>query len=177
LISNKVKIDVFLGFLLMEAASSRRKKRDRSLDKTDLAMLEMLRKNARISLAEMSRKLGLSKPAVKYRLDRMVKAQIIKSFFTLVDSKVYHITVSVVFDLTVEPQMIGAVAKELVALPEVVRAYELSNSPQMHVHALFTGNEAMEQFLRLKLYRMQGIREIKTGIIMKRYKADLTVTI
>ena len=161
----------------MVAPATRRRKTEHKVDKTDLAILEMLRKDARMSLAEMSRKLGLSKPAIKYRLDRMMKEKVIRSFFTLVDSKVYNITLSVVFDLTVEPQMIGAVVEKLVALPEVVRAYELSNSPQLHIHALFTGNEAMEQFLRFKLYKMHGIREVKTGIIIRRYKADLTVTL
>jgi Lrp/AsnC family transcriptional regulator, leucine-responsive regulatory protein len=161
----------------MRVRAAKRTSRERPLDDIDRGMLEMLRKDARITLAEMSRKLGLSKPALKYRLDKMIETGVIKSFFTLVDSSVYEITLSVVFDITVEPQMIEMVAKTLVGLPEVVRAYELSNSPQLHVHALFKGNEAMEDFLRLKLYRMHGVREIKTGIIMTRHKADLTITI
>ena len=148
-----------------------------AVDPVDLKILELMRPNARISLTSMSKKLGLSKSAVKYRVDHLVELGVIKSFFTLVDSAVYGMNLSVVFDLTVEQQVIETVAKKLSSYPEVIRAYELTNSPDLHVHALFEDKEQLEHFIRNKLYAIPGIRVIKSGMIMKRYKTELTLTI
>ena len=142
-----------------------------------MKILDTLRQDGRASLASIARKLGLSKPAVKYRVDRLMEAGAIKSFFALVDSRFYGVTLSVVFDLTVDPQAIQEVASRIATYPEVVRVYELTNTPQLHVHALFTENEKMEQFMRNKLYKLPGIKDVSTGIIIRRYKTDLTLTV
>ena len=147
------------------------------VDPIDLKILDLMRANARISLTSMSKRLGLSKSAVKYRVDRLIELRIIKSFFTLVDSAVYGISLSVLFDLTVEQQVIESVAEKLSSYPEVIRVYELTNSPDLHVHALFESNDQLEHFIRNKLYSIPGIRVIKSGMIMKRYKTELTLTI
>jgi len=148
-----------------------------TIDETDRRILGLVRPDARISLTSMSKTLHISKSAVKYRLDRLVQSGAIKSFFTLVDSAVYDLRLSVVFDLTVEPQIIEEVAKKIAEYEEVIRVYELSNSPELHVHGLFKDNDQLEQFIRHKLYSIKGIRVIKSGMIMKRYKTELTLTI
>lgn len=137
----------------------------------------MLRADARVSLTAMAKKLGLSKSSIKYRLDRLKREGVIKSFFALVDSNVYGIRLSIVFDLTVDPKVIEEVGTKLSGYSEVIRVYELSNSPDLHVHALFKDNEHLEDFIRNKLYTIPGLRVIKSGTIMKRYKTELTLTI
>jgi len=162
----------------MPAAHTKRVQLHRTdVDPTDLKILELMRPNARISLTSMSGRLGLSKSAVKYRVDRLIKLGVIKSFFTLVDSAVYGITLSVVFDLTVEQQVIEKVAEKLSSYPEVIRVYELTNSPDLHVHALFADNAQLEDFIRNKLYAIPGIKVIKSGMIMKRYKTESSLPI
>jgi len=148
-----------------------------AIDEIDRKILDMIRSDARISLTSMSKKLRHSKSAVKYRLDRLVRSGVIRSFFALVDSAVYGLKLSVVFDLTIEPQMIEEAAKKLCAYSEVMRVYELTNSPELHVHALFTDNHQLEHFIHNKLYTIKGIHVIKSGMIMKRYKTELSLTI
>jgi DNA-binding Lrp family transcriptional regulator len=148
-----------------------------SLDKTDFKILEIVRRDARASLASISRRLKLSKSAIKYRLDNLVRRGAIKSFFAVVDSRLYGFNLSVVFDITIEPKAIEEVASQLADYREVVRVYELTTSPQLHVHVLFKDHEEMQEFMRTKLYKISGIKEINTGIIIKRYKTDLTLQI
>ena len=151
--------------------------RESDVDETDRRILDLVRADGRISLTAMSKTLRISKSAVKYRLDRLIQARVIKSFFTLVDSAVYGLKLSVLFDLTVEPQIIEEVAEKLATYEEIIRVYELSNSPELHVHGLFKDNDQLEQFIRNKLYTIKGIRVIKSGTIMRRYKTELTLTI
>lgn len=147
------------------------------VDEFDLKLLDLVRADGRITLTSMAKKLGLSKSAVKYRMANLIRQGAIKSFFALVDSTVYGMKLSVTFDLTVDPQVIQDVATKLASYNETVRLYELANSPDLHVHALFEDNAHFEAFVRNKLYAISGIRVIKTGMIMKRYKTDLSLTI
>lgn len=148
-----------------------------SVDEVDLKLLDLVRANGRITLTALAKELGLSKSAVKYRMSRLVSIGAIKSFFALVDSGVYGMKVSVLFDLTVEPKVIQDVAAKLASHHEVIRVYELANSPELHVHVLFKDNADLEDFIRNKLYPLTGIRVIKSGMIMKRYKTELTLTL
>jgi Lrp/AsnC family leucine-responsive transcriptional regulator len=56
-----------------------------SLDGTDLEIVELLRRDARRSLADISKHVALSAPAVKRRIDRLERLQVIKGYTALVD--------------------------------------------------------------------------------------------
>ena len=55
------------------------------LDETDSRILEMLREDARVSLADISREIGLSSPSVKDRIDKMETEGVILGYRPLLD--------------------------------------------------------------------------------------------
>jgi len=55
------------------------------LDETDSRILEMLKKDARVSLADISREIGLSSPSVKDRIDKMETEGVILGYRPLLD--------------------------------------------------------------------------------------------
>ncbi|MFH1289820.1 MAG: winged helix-turn-helix transcriptional regulator [Nanoarchaeota archaeon] len=55
------------------------------LDVKDKKLLTLLDENSRYSNAQLARKVGLSKPAVEYRLQRFKKNNIIFSYYTIID--------------------------------------------------------------------------------------------
>lgn len=55
------------------------------LDLKDKKILSLLDENCRYSNSQIAKRVGLSKPAVEYRLQRMQKNQVIFNFFTLID--------------------------------------------------------------------------------------------
>jgi Lrp/AsnC family leucine-responsive transcriptional regulator len=55
------------------------------LDVKDKKILTLLDENARLSNSEIAHKIGLSKPAVEYRIQRFAKHNIILSYYTLLD--------------------------------------------------------------------------------------------
>lgn len=55
------------------------------LDKKDKRILTMLDENARYSNSQIARKVGLSKPAVEYRLNRIGKNNLLFEFYTVID--------------------------------------------------------------------------------------------
>src|ERR1044071_4361467 len=57
----------------------------RPVDAIDRAILELLQRDARATLAELSQHVALSPPAVKRRIDRLVEERVNTGFTTLVD--------------------------------------------------------------------------------------------
>jgi len=55
------------------------------LDKKDKRILTMLDENARYSNSQIARKVGLSKPAIEYRLNRIEKNSLLFEFYTVID--------------------------------------------------------------------------------------------
>ena len=58
------------------------------LDKKDKKILEVLHDNARASVADISRKTGIQRDSVMYRLQRMQKEKSIRFFHTVLDPTV-----------------------------------------------------------------------------------------
>lgn len=56
------------------------------LDTIDRKIIELLTKDARMSMAEIARKVHLSRVAVRERVNRLVDKGVIQEFTTVVDS-------------------------------------------------------------------------------------------
>ncbi len=55
------------------------------LDKKDLKLIYELDRNARIPYSQLAKKVGLSQESVRYRVNKLIKEEVIKKFFTVID--------------------------------------------------------------------------------------------
>ncbi len=149
---------------------------DSAVDQTDRRILDLVRRDARISITSLSESLHVSKSAAKYRLDRLVRTGMIK-YFALADPAAYGLKLSVAFHLTVEPRALEKVAEKLATYDEVIVVYAISNDCALIVHGLFRDNNHLEDFMRERLYVMKGIRDTRAGTIIRRYKSGHTMVI
>ena len=61
-----------------------------NLTETDYEILKILQENARASISDISRELGLSRVTVRQRLKRLVESGIIKKFTVILDEKLFE---------------------------------------------------------------------------------------
>lgn len=59
----------------------------KDLDETDLAILELLQTDGRLSLSELGRRIGMSAMAVSDRIDRMADMQVIEGFTVVINKE------------------------------------------------------------------------------------------
>src|SRR5687767_12409318 len=83
----------FAGMLLPMPAIERE---NGLLDDTNRLLLAELQENARLSLAELGRRVGLSSPAVAERLQRLERAGVITGYRAMVDPRALGFTLNVV---------------------------------------------------------------------------------
>ena len=109
------------------------------MDTIDDQVIGCLLKDARATYAEIGGTVGLSAPAVKRRVDRLLASGAIRGFTALIDPGVLGWTTEAYVELyctgTVSPQELR---RSLEAVPEVIGACTVSGSADALVHMLAT---------------------------------------
>jgi Lrp/AsnC family transcriptional regulator, leucine-responsive regulatory protein len=90
------------------------------LDATNLRLLAELQADARLSLAELGRRVGLSSPAVAERLQRLEQEQVILGYHARLDPRKLGMTLGVVIRVRPAPRQVRDVGELAQQTPEVV---------------------------------------------------------
>jgi Lrp/AsnC family leucine-responsive transcriptional regulator len=93
---------------------------DGSLDPTDRSLLEALGADARISIAELARLVGLSPPSVSERIRRLEEAGIIEGYTLMISPKALGRPIAAWLRIKPVPGQLRKVAALLQDLPDIV---------------------------------------------------------
>jgi Lrp/AsnC family leucine-responsive transcriptional regulator len=96
------------------------------IDATNLALIEELQQNARLSVAELGRRVGLSAPAVAERLGRLEADGTIAGYCAEVDPRALGYSLSVVIRVRPAPRELKKVAELAQRAPEVVECHRIT---------------------------------------------------
>jgi Lrp/AsnC family leucine-responsive transcriptional regulator len=99
---------------------------DGLLDGTNLRLLRELQADARLSLAELGRRVGLSSPAVAERLKRLEQEQVITGYRAEVDARKLGYGLGVIIRIRPSPRQLAAVAELARQTPEVVECHRIT---------------------------------------------------
>ena len=118
------------------------------MDRVDEKVIGCLLRNARATLAEIGSEVGLSAPAVKRRIDRLVAGGAIQGFTALIDPDVLGWQTEAYVELyckgTVSPEDLR---RSLERVPEVVGAVTVSGEADALVHMLASDVKQLERAL------------------------------
>lgn len=107
------------------------------MDAVDQQVIGALLKDARSTYAEIGTEVGLSAPAVKRRVDRLLATGAVRGFTAVVDPAVLGWTTEAYVEVyckgTVSPQELR---RSLGAMPEIVGACTISGSADALLHML-----------------------------------------
>ena len=111
----------------------------------------MLQEDGRIPLAEISRFLGLSRTAIRYRMRELVKSGIIKGYSVTLDPLSLDTAIHTMILLTVKPYNIPDCIKQMGRHKEVVQLLRLSGTHNLHATAVFRSPQHLNNYLMTKL--------------------------
>jgi Lrp/AsnC family leucine-responsive transcriptional regulator len=117
------------------------------LDTTDLRLLTELQDNARLSLAELGRRVGLSAPAVTERLARLERDEVILGYRTMVNPRALGYALSVVIRLRPAPRQLHEVAQLARDTPEVVDCRRITGEDCFTMTAHVRSVEHLEEVI------------------------------
>lgn len=142
----------------------------KNYDETDQAILNLLIENSRISYIEIAEQVGLSRAAVKNRIEALEKSGVIEKYTVILNPEKIGRNVSAFFEIQVRPECLDSVVEALQQEEAVTDAYLMTGSTTLHVHAVLEMNSDLEVFLMEKLYRLPGIVNVKSDFIISRLK-------
>jgi Lrp/AsnC family transcriptional regulator, leucine-responsive regulatory protein len=125
-------------------ASNRRQER---LDTTNLRLLKELQADARVSNAELGRRVGLSAPSVAERLARLEEGGAIVSYRTDIDPRALGYTLSVVLRIRPAPRELKKVADLALRTPEVVECHRITGDDCYFMRAWVRDVEHLEEVI------------------------------
>jgi len=96
---------------------------DNSLDDKDWQILKLLQQNARLSYAELSRSVGLSRPTVIERIRRLEEIDAITGYQARVNPRQVGLPILAFMRLTVTGTDYGHVVKAIQNIPDVLECH------------------------------------------------------
>jgi Lrp/AsnC family leucine-responsive transcriptional regulator len=117
------------------------------LDETDRRLLAELQDDARLTLAELGRRVGLSSPAVGERLQRLTRDGVITSFRANVDPRALGLALTCVVRIRPAPGQLQNVAALARATPEVVECHRITGDDCYIMRAHLRDVEHLEEVI------------------------------
>jgi Lrp/AsnC family leucine-responsive transcriptional regulator len=122
-------------------------RRENGLDDANLRLLEELQQDARLSFAELGRRVGLSSPAVAERIARLEESGVIRSYRADIDPRAFGLTLGVVIRIRPAPREIQKVAELAQRTPEVVECHRITGEDCYFMKAYVRDVEHLEELI------------------------------
>ncbi len=139
------------------------------MDSQDLRLIGLLRENARISVAQLAKLLGVSRGTVQNRIDRLVEQRVLLGFTVRTTPEAAAYSVRAVMLISVEGDRSDAILKALRGYPEV-RSLHTTNGRWDIVAELGTDSlQSFDEALR-SIRTIKGIANSETSLLLSTHK-------
>ena len=140
------------------------------LDELDQQIVKLLIRNARMSYSEIGQKIGISRVAVRSRVQTLEQAGIIEEYTTVINPQKISGAISCYFEIETVPDTLPEVAALLEQNETVTHIYRVTGKSQLHVHAVASSSEEMEELMYGTMDKLPGVVECSCNMIFSRIK-------
>ena len=140
------------------------------LDALDQKILLLLIENARISYSDIGKQVGISRVAVKMRVQAMEQKGIIEEYTTIVNPQKISGAVSCYFEIETTPKALSEVTKILKENDTITQIYRVTGKNRLHIHAVAASGEEMEGLIRDVIDPLPGVISCSCNTILSRIK-------
>jgi len=143
------------------------------LDKFDLAILSALQEDARMSLQDLSARVGLTSSPSWTRIKRMEDDGVIEGYAVRVNAAKLGLPDTVIVQVTLNDHSDAALfefGQALEQIPEVLEAFLVSGDYDYYVRIAVADTRDYERLLRERLYKIPGIRHSKSSFVLRQLK-------
>jgi Lrp/AsnC family leucine-responsive transcriptional regulator len=150
------------------------------LDAADRRILRELQKDGRLSIADLSERVGLTSMPCWRRVRELERRGVIRGYACLVDPAAVGLEVEVLVQVTLERHAalaIDAFTAELRKIPNVVQCVSLTGQYDAQLRVLAPSIAAFEQILMTRLMKIPGVAHLNSTFVLNRLvdRAELPV--
>ena len=140
------------------------------LDSLDQEIVQLLIENARASYSEIGDKVGLSRVAVKSRIQALEQRGIIEEYTTIINPQKISGAVSCYFEIECLPETLAEITEILKQNETITQVYRVTGKDKLHVHAVASSSEEMEHLIHEVIDPLPGVVSCSCNIILSRIK-------
>lgn len=136
-----------------------------TLDPTDRQLLALLRENARAPVAELARRLGLSRTTVQSRLDRLERSGVVVGYSVRLAAAQERGEVHAYIMITVKPKSAARVQTEVKKLSQVRMLESVSGAFDLIAKAVTDSAQEMDELLDA-MGDLDGVERTTSSIVL-----------
>ena len=145
------------------------------LDARDRRLLAELQRDCRQTTQELADKLGMSTSATWRRVRSLEEAGIIDRYAVIVDARRAGFEFSSIVQVSLarhEQANVENFIREVRRHPEVLECFATSGEADFHLRVVVEDIEAYNVFLDDFIFRLPGVSQVRSNIVLKEIKAD-----
>jgi DNA-binding Lrp family transcriptional regulator len=139
------------------------------MDSKDLRLIALLRENARASVAQLAKQLGVSRGTVQNRIDKLVENHVLLGFTVRTASEVAAHRVRAVMMISVEGDRSEAIIKALRGYPEVRELHTTNGRWDIVAELGADSLESFDEVLR-SIRTIKGVSNSETSLLLSTHK-------
>jgi len=142
----------------------RERTRKSTVDEKDIKLLELLKKNSRLSYDKIAKQLGISKAAVKKRLTKLIEGGVIKRF--TIEYEIESKMKALVLVKVMPGHDVPSVASAIVKNEMVDSVFEVAGEYDIVVLASTPDVASINQLID-SMRRVQGVASTNTLVVLR----------
>ena len=145
------------------------------VDEKDREILRILRREGRITLTELGKRVGLSPASVKNRVEKLERLVAIRGYSAVIDPAFLDEYVQTFFELklAIDDHTIDPILRRIAKLEEVQGLYRRSGERQILVRASFHDTDEVKAFAgRLKRFFGKNLERVEVTLIIDTFKEN-----
>ena len=141
-----------------------------NLDETDLRILDLLQRDAGLSIAEIAEQVGLSSSPAWRRIERLKKDGVILRQVTLLDHEKLGLTFEVMASVKLQQPTRESLERFEAAIgewPEVVECVSVTGAVDYMLRIVARNIHAYDDFLRDKMLALGLVSDVQSRIVIR----------
>ena len=132
------------------------------MDKFDRKIIAALHENARLSYAELARRVSLSAPAVAERVEKLERSGVISGYRAIINPEKLGYPIQCLIELTVKNLEYYGVLETLKTMPEITECYSITGSSGLMIKVAVDNMTTLQQVIA----RLMQYGDTKTSIVI-----------
>lgn len=144
-------------------------------DAYSLKILEALQEDSRMTVQQISERVGLSTTPCWKRIKDMEAQGVITGYTVQVDRKKVGLNLMVMAEINLAQhtdKTVAAFEAAVAVTPQIVRCYSTTGQADYVLTIMATDIEQYEQLLIRQLFKLPGVSHVRSSIVLREIKAD-----
>jgi DNA-binding Lrp family transcriptional regulator len=145
------------------------------LSRKDRAILAELQSDSRLTMQQLAEKVGMSSSACWRRVKSLEDSGVIDRYAVIVNPAKAGFSLSSMTLVSLarhEERNVENFIKEVKRHPEVLECFATSGEADFHLRVVVEDMEAYNKFLDDFIFRIPGVSQVRSNIVLKEIKAD-----